>query len=328
MKIWLSLLSLLMVESIIPHAYAEQKKVLVIESYHPSLAWTLECEKSIQSTLGSYAELTFYPMDTKRIPETEFFSRADQAWSIYLDQKPDLVMLSDDNALRLLGHRFGETKTPVVYFGINNNPRNYFDKMPQNITGILEHMPVIPLLRYLKQIMPNAKNALILVDNSLTAQAVINSVFQGQDTLDIMGFHVIYRKADHWNAWQDTVKTMANTQDILLSPIFHSVRQKDGNHVSIHELISWTSAHCPVPLFTNQDYTISDDGATGAYVIQGESHARQAAEMARAILVDGKQPNQVSPKSDRKGVLFFNTKQLERFHLTLPAEISRNARFL
>lgn len=327
MNTWTARWMLTVMITWVPAVFAEPPKVLVIESYHPSLAWTAECERSIQSVIGPYASLAYYYMDTKRIPETEFINQANLAWDMYLNEHPALVMVGDDNALRLLGPRLGKTKTPVVYFGINNNPRAYFDKLPDNMTGILEHMPVVPLLRSLGQIMPKARSALVLLDDSQTTKAVVDMVFQNRNSLDIVGIHVTYIVASTWPQWQATVRTKAAACDILITPTFHAVKETDGSPVDLHDVVTWTSANCPVPYFTNQDYAVSDKGATGAYVIQGESHGRQAAEIAHDILVNGKSPGQVSPKTDRKGVLFFSTEQLERFHLILPADIRKTAHF-
>lgn len=309
-------------------AFAQPPNVLIIQSYHTSLAWTQNCEKGIHSVLDSYAELKSVYMDTKRIPEADFFKQADRAWASYLKEKPALVMIGDDNALRLLGPRFGKTTTPVVFFGINNNPRNYFDRMPDNITGIMEIMPVIPLLRYLKHILPETLTALVLLDSSLTSEAVAQRVFQDKESLNIQGIHVVYRIANNWEAWKSIVSSMGSSYDILITPTFHAVKRENDSHVSIQEVITWTSAHSPTPLFTNQSYSISDDGAAGAYVTVGETHGKQAAEIAVRILTQEKKPSQISPLTDRKGTFYFNVKQLDRFKITLPKDISQIAHFL
>lgn len=51
---------------------AAKDKILIIQSYHPGLAWTAQCEKGINEIIGSKYEITSFYMDTKRIPEEDF----------------------------------------------------------------------------------------------------------------------------------------------------------------------------------------------------------------------------------------------------------------
>ena len=105
------------------------------------------------------------------------------AFELYSEINPVLVMIGDDNALRLLGPKLSKTRTPVVFFGINNNPRYYFDnnQLPKNMKGVLERTPIGPWLRYLHKIIPDAKKALILMDASPTSEAIAGVFFQGRN---------------------------------------------------------------------------------------------------------------------------------------------------
>jgi hypothetical protein len=135
-------------------ALARTPVVLIIESYHPALAWTAQCEEGIRQALGGGFDVRSFFMDTKRIPESEFALSAGRAFEAIQRIEPDLVMLGDDNALSMLGPRVAQMDIPIVYFGINNNPRNYFTQLPRNMAGVLERTPVTPWLRHLAEIMP------------------------------------------------------------------------------------------------------------------------------------------------------------------------------
>lgn len=302
------------------------RSVLVIQSYHPDLDWTRLCDQGIRDTLGADHEISTFYMDTKRIAQSQFDQRAQEAWQAYLDTAPDLVMLGDDNALRLLGNRFADTDTPVVFFGINNNPRTYFDRLPTNITGLLERTPLFPWLRYLREIMPQAKRALVLMDTSLSSAAIINVTFQNRASISISGMEVEYRLVSDWHQWQTAIGQSADF-DFIVSPTFHSIKQLNGAAVDIDRLISWTSANSSAPLFTNQDYTVSDHGAAGAYTLSATAHGAQAAEIAALILGDGQQPSTIMFQVDKAGLYVFNRQQLDRHRITLPEAIASQARW-
>ena len=306
------------------NSFAQNKKILIIQSYHPLLAWTAQCDNGIQSVLGQNYTLSFFYMDTKRIPMQSFSKRADKAWRKFIEIKPDLVMIGDDNALRLLGHKFSKTQTPVVFFGINNNPRFYFDHLPENITGVLERTPVKPLLRFLLRIFPNAEKCLILMDSSSTSEAIIAVVFEGRKNLKIGKITVVYKKAKDWADWKDIVSHSIG-YDILITPTFHSVKDERGINIGINDIVEWTSANSAIPVFSNQDYTVSSKGVVGAYVIYGKSHGRLAGEMALEILE--KKSQKIMMKTDREGTLYFSREQLGRFEIKLPDDIKKRAVF-
>lgn len=306
-------------------SFAAQTKVLIIQSYHPSLAWVRQCETGIKEIFSGHAEISTFYMDTKRIPESRFHEKVDAAWDSYTELKPDLVMIGDDNGLRLLGPHFKGTMTPVVFFGINNNPRSYINPIPPNITGLLERLLIIPWLRYLKEILPNASSALVLMDKSQTSQSIFEVNFNNKTKINLAGMSVTCLLAENWEAWKKTVLDAKNHQ-LIVFPTFHALKDVKGDHVAVEDVVNWTSANSPIPVFTNQDYTIHDQGAVGAYVIQGVSHGRQAAQMALDIL-NHKRSTAMPPETDRKGLFFFNKKQMKRFHVTLPEDILRASIF-
>ena len=307
-------------------AFAGERDILVIQSYHEDMVWTGQCESGIRDALGpGYALHVFY-MDTKRLPESRFAERADAAWAEYERLAPALVMLGDDNALRLLGPRFAAMGTPVVYFGINNNPRSYFDVLPRNVTGVLERLPLFPWLRYLKQLMPDAWRALVLFDTSPTTDAILAVTFKDQRLVEITGLTAKYAVAADWRQWRETV-TKRHDYDLIVIPTFHALRDADGRHVPVHETIQWTSANSRVPVFALQDYAVEPGGAVGAYVVFGVTQGRLAGELALDILERGAVPKDLQPLMGQEGRFYFNKEQLKRFGLVLPEAIRRKTAY-
>ncbi len=320
-----TLLATVVLLTVIVTAMAGRGAVLVIQSYHPSLAWTRLTDQAIADTLGSTHDIHTVHMDTKRQPLSEFEHRADLAWAEYVRLKPDLVLIGDDDALRLLGPRLARTGTPFVYFGINNNPRHYFDALPPNMVGILERTPVIPWLRHLSSILPKAKRALVLFDDSATSRAIIADTFQKRAELHVNALFTEHKIARNWQDWQRIVRS--GGYDLILTPTFHTVKDDLGRTVDWTEVIAWTAANCPVPVFSNQDYTVHDNGAIGAFALHGESHGRMAAAMAQEILNGDRPVNQLSHRNDVDGRFYFNQGGLDRHGIVLPSAIRDAAIF-
>ena len=109
------------------NASAAPKTILAIESYHSDNAWDASYLEGLQETFGKDYTLVSFEMDTKRQPKSLYQKQADLAWLKYQELKPDLVILGDDNAMKFLGPKFIMTETPVVFLGINQNPRDYVE---------------------------------------------------------------------------------------------------------------------------------------------------------------------------------------------------------
>ncbi|ADU62287.1 protein of unknown function DUF534 [Pseudodesulfovibrio aespoeensis Aspo-2] len=296
-----------------------REKVLVIHSYDQELDWTRQCNRGISGVLADTVALEYVYLDTKRIPQSEFQQRADEAIEIFRRVAPDVVMLGDDNALRLLGPLIAETGTRVVYFGINGNPRSYFTSMPENVIGILERIQLFPWARYLTEIVPEVRNMLVLMDDSTSSRGLVEVTFAGRRQLEFNDCTISYKTTSSWAQWQRIVLE-PDAYDVILTPLYHALKDDTGAHVSYAEVIRWTSKNSAVPVFATQDYAVGDDGVVGACTIFGEDHGRMAALLVKGIL-EGEDLLELSVAKDQKGTFYFNKKQLHRFRLTLPPSI-------
>lgn len=82
---------------------AEDKKCFYVSSYHQGYAWSDGVERGIRSTLSGHCQVRQFDMDTKRNTSEEFMkSAALKAKKIIEEWKPDIVIISDDNAAQYL----------------------------------------------------------------------------------------------------------------------------------------------------------------------------------------------------------------------------------
>ena len=65
--------------------------ILIIESYHADFYWDKEYKKGISDNLISDYRLSYFQMDTKRLPTDKHLEMAESAWQKYLVLKPDEV---------------------------------------------------------------------------------------------------------------------------------------------------------------------------------------------------------------------------------------------
>lgn len=299
--------------------------ILLIQSYNEEYPWEISYRQEIEKNLGSKYKFEYFRMDTKRLSPEKHQERADLAWEKYRTVKPVLVFLGDDAALKYLGPRFSGTKTPVVYLGINNNPRAYIDiSTTTNITGVLERPMIMANFNVIRKIYNDAKNILILFDNDLTSKVMQQETFSGKNSISDDNVTGDLRMIDGWEEWQAAVRDSAGKYDAIIAGMYHTLKDKNGVHVASDDVIRWTSANTPIPLFGLWEINVGYDRAIGGLVLSGKEQGKAASEIALKIL-SGVSPSSIYPVTAEKGRFLFSRKQLEKYGIKLPPELEIRA---
>jgi len=297
-----------------------EEQILLIESYHPDLSWDITYKQALRKYLEPKYKLVTFSLDTKKLPPSQHAAMADKAWERYLSLQPILVILGDDPALKWLGKRFAQTKTPVVYLGVNNNVEAYlkFDEA-SNITGVLERPLILPGIKIYKQILPEAKRGLIILDTSMTSQVIHNENFHNDQPLKAEGITLDLKLVQHWDDWQQLVQNAKKNYDFVVIGLYHAVVDRSGKNIPEQTVIHWTIHHSKLPVFGLWDFAVGKDKALGGLVISANEQGELAAQMALEILDDKKSPEDIAPVLASKGILLFSRSGLKRYKLTLPA---------
>ncbi len=306
-------------------ARAEPKTILVIESYHPEYLWDAGYKEGLKETLGKDYKLVFYAMDTKRLPKSEHQKMADGGWARYLEVKPILTILGDDAALKYLGPKFALEKIPVVFLGINGNPRNYFKTLPTNMAGILERPILKRSLVYIQKVFPQAKNGLVLFDTDLTSQCVKDEIFGGKEKLNIAGIDVDIKLIATMDDWNSAVASSKGKYDFIITGLYQNIKDQAGKPVDPEDVIKWASANSALPLFAFWDFAVGPDKAIGGLVLYGRDMGLLAGEMVQKVL-SGTPPSKISYVQDTQGVFLFSKKQLDKWKIVLPADVRAGAK--
>lgn len=325
-RLLLSLIAVLMLPMRI--AGAAEPTILVIESYDPTFTWDIAYKAGLASRLEPAYQLVSVALDTKRLPQDRHAAMADKAWATYLKLQPALVVLGDDAALRLLAPRLAASGTPVVYLGVNNNPRAYFDQQTvTNITGVLERPQVKRGVAQMRQLLPKARRVLFLFDTDMTSGVIFQEIFHNEPHQQIEGMAVDIKLLATWDAWQAEVLGAAEHYDaIFIGP---SDALRDGSQRrtrSTPDVLRWTSANTPLPTFGLWDFTIGPDAAMGGLVLSGREQGIAAADIALKIL-GGATPKSIYPVTADRGTFLFSRRQLQRFGIVLPPAMAEQSKF-
>jgi ABC-type uncharacterized transport system substrate-binding protein len=300
--------------------------ISIIHSYHKEYAWEQSLTSGLLDTLPKNATLDHYYLNTKRLPKALHAEQAQKAMLHLETKRPDLIILCDDNAARYLGPQLKNRPTPVVYVGLNRNPRDYGLFPADNMTGILER----PLLKrslhsMCRLVNPDDTKVLILFDSDSTSDAVVHEAFKGENYFHLGKVRVELKQFELVTEWQNALlKAKSEGFDTVYIGLYHTLRTPSGEHVPDEEVVAWANAHAPVPIFAFWDFAVGKGKTIGGHVLSGRDQGLAGGQIASEILA-GTPPAAIPPRSAKEGSYQFSIHEMNRFGITLPVKIREHS---
>ncbi len=293
-------------------------EILVISSYHQTNLWDQSYSAGLQQYLKGEHHISHLYLDTKRQPHQDPERLVSQGMAAYRTHQPALVILGDDNAINALARPIAARGTPVVFLEMNENPRPKGLVGHPLITGVLERPLLKRSISEMSQLMGGLERALVLFDESEVSRTAVAHEFKGRGELTIGQTRVSSRQFTDYRRWQEAVlASRKNGYQALFLGLYHTLTDAQGQHVSEQQVLAWTSANSPVPLFCFWAFAVGRGAAIGGLVLDGHSQGERAAELANAIL-SGTAPGALSPRAASRGEYLFSKSELARWHLTAP----------
>ncbi len=296
-----------------------KKKIVYINSYHQGHPPSDEITAGfIENLPVDSFEIIAYFMDTKRNPSQEYIeNRAAELLDSIKEIMPDLLVVSDDNAVKyLVEPHFQDKAMPVVFCGVNWSAKQY-DLSDQNITGILELLPVAELLHTMKSYYPSIKKLLILNENTTTSRKTAELL----DTLFCrVGISATHELVDDFASWKAVFEEGNQTFDIIYLQTNAAI--KNWDHV---EALRFIDQHIKVPLVTCEDFMMpySVFGMTQVSREQGT----WAAETAKKIL-QGAKPSDIPVSSNQMVSIWYNPGLAEKVGFRPDSSLKNRAKIV
>jgi len=307
-------------------------RVLVVHSWHDIL-WDRLWEQGLNSQLAARFELVRFDLDALRLAQPQLQQRVEQAWTQYQTLAPALVILGDDVALRELGPRLSDTQTPVVYLGINHNPRKYLSKTNgPHFTGIIERPLYERAIRQIAQLFPERSTRVLLLNDSQPGEEDVTDlmrIFGGNPSAKIQGLTIDLKVTRSWEQWQQWVLSSAEDgYDVLLFDSRYRLRNQAGTYVEPEAgVVRWMSQFSPLPLFSFYEDSVGPQLAVGGWVISGFDMGVAAGQLALELLEGSSPEQQRFPIFFDQATYLFSQTQLDRWQIRLPDAIRAQAQF-
>lgn len=301
---------------------AKRQQILFVNSYHSGYPWSDGIFAAIVKTLALRPQtpdlwsndeilLRTYTMDTKRKPEEESQrSAAAEARSIIETWPPDIVIVSDDNAVKyVVVPALKHTRVPFVFCGVNWDAGEY--SLPRDrVTGMIEVQPVDQIIATLEP-YARGKKVGFLKGNDLSA------VKEADAFEKFLGISLQRRLVNDFGEWLKAYHQLQQDCDILLV----------GNTASIK---GWDAARAKQLVATaTRIPTGTWDAWMRAYALVTfstvpEEQGAWAANAARAIL-DGQPPAEIAVTQNRKAKIYRNMAIAKQLGIVFPMEFIRRS---
>ncbi|MCK5105340.1 MAG: hypothetical protein KAR17_21100 [Cyclobacteriaceae bacterium] len=226
----------------------EKKIIVYINSYHRGHPSSDEIMDGLLENFpaDSFNTISYF-MDTKRNPAQDFIeSRSAQLYDSILAAEPDILIVSDDNAVKyLVKPNLQDLAMPVVFCGVNWSDREY-DLPANKVTGMLEILPLADLLLTMRPYYPSMQKLLVLSENTTTSK----KEKQLLDTLfNRVGVSASNELVDNFDQWKSKFKDANQLYDIIYIPTHGAIKGWDHN-----EAIRFINQNIKVPLVTCEDF--------------------------------------------------------------------------
>ena len=323
--------------TLIPTQASATQRVLVIHSYSDLFTWTRDQNTGITEglrragyTAGQQFQIETFFMDTRLTytsPE-QIKERASDALDMIQDFRPDIIFVTDDNALRDVAVAYNEehpgATIPAVFSGINVDPSVYapiqsLDRPGGPITGTLERVPYREVFKLGKRLFPGASKIVILADDSGSSRFVADTFQQDypgpteNQPLEVLDYILI----DTFEKWRKTVQDNQATADIIGILNYHQLRDSTGVIVTPAEVVEWMVENNQVP----EMGLVADWAEDGILVSAGNSGHKVGifAGMVGGSILDGEDPGSIPIVDPKEIDVAYNLERARTLGVTFPA---------
>jgi ABC-type uncharacterized transport system substrate-binding protein len=226
----------------------DRKKVVYINSYHDGHPSSDEIMEAVLERFPSDSfHIKSYYMDTKRNPSTDYIQDKSVALldSILIFQ-PDVLIVSDDNAVKyIVEPHLDQLGMPIVFCGVNGSDDEY--NLPYDqVTGMIEILPVEETILALQSYYPEMNDLLVLTENTTTSRKEKVML----DTLiSNLGLKVSHRLVDDFEEWKIAFRESNGKNDVIYIVTNGAIKRWESG-----DAVRFIKEHIQVPVFTCEDF--------------------------------------------------------------------------
>lgn len=300
------------------------KRILYLSSYHSEFSSSSSHFKAVASLLNQEGRaLDIIYMDTKRRPVAERFPIIYEQIQDKIESAGnyDLILSSDDNALRFLLQHKDELlgPIPVIFFGINDYELAQSAAQRDGFSGILEQDSLHENAELAFELFPKLGTLHVIVDPTPTGQAQLKSLLNNlspdiRQRLQIEDLsHLSYSELGK------RLESHPPNNAILLLAAY---ADHEGTQMSFLDSVIWLKQHTQRPIFCPYSQGMGL-GFLGGKVVSHGQMAELATEFAEDIFNGQPLPENHLVKNYGT-IYYFDYKEMQR-HQLRPSQFPKGA---
>ncbi|MCC5931527.1 MAG: hypothetical protein JJU28_19935 [Cyclobacteriaceae bacterium] len=223
-------------------------KVFYINSYHQGYGSSDDIMEGIFEIFENESvEVETFFMDTKRAGDrASIQEKVDLVLKEISQFNPDIIIASDDDAVKyVIVPHFKNKDIPVIFCGVNWTADAY--GLPcDNVTGMLEVLPIQESVEWIHQYYPKAGKLLVLSeqsDSEIKNTEVLDPIFRS------MSLEPEYVMAKDFKEWKMAFKDAQEHFDLIYLPTNGAIKGWEEE-----KAINFVREHIQKPVFTCDDF--------------------------------------------------------------------------
>lgn len=282
-------------------AAAAPTRIVHVMSFESPWRWTDGQFAGFKQALDMPgAQWRVFQMDVKRHhTPAEKAARGRLARELIEQWKPDLVYLSDDDAVAQVATAYAGSALPIVFSGVNRSLADHGLDGATNITGVLEREHVVETLRLMRAVIPSVRRIAILSDPTPYWDAAIQRVRDSVATMPTLDLSMVARPTT-FAKFQQGVRECAGRADAVLYLGVFALPRADGQSVPYPELARWVVQESQLP-----DLSFWIDrvhhGTLLSVAVSEHEQGVAAGRLAAAVLREGRTPASLPVLPTRNG---------------------------
>ncbi len=192
----------------------EQPVCVHIASYAPGYAWQDGVDRGIQQQLKNKCRLKTFYMNSKKIKNDVKLADVGLLAKNFIEEsQPDVVIVSDDNAVKyVLQPYFKNHKLPFVFCAINNTAKHY--GLPyQNTTGMIE---IAPTKFLLQQILSMGSGHLHVAYLTTLGNTANNNIADFHKIINQLNLKSSAYQAHNQKQWRSLYRQLQEDPDVSI----------------------------------------------------------------------------------------------------------------
>ena len=328
--VFLIIITVLLLFSVNILSAKDTKKIMIVHSYNSQYMWVKEYTSGLKDGFEKYGLSKYnliiknFYMNAKRYPEL-LKKKGEQAYSVYRDFKPDLIIAADDAAQKffIVPYVSNRVRTPVVFLGVKADPSVY-GYPSKNVTGVLEELNFLESLILVHMLSPSSKTYGIISDESITARILVKERLLKErllieNVLPFFKFKVLYSTND-FEKWKKYVKKLQQEVDVIYLLCYFSLKDRNGNYLDPEIVLSWYLKNSKKPEATPLIFTVKE-GVLCSYGESSYIQGMNAAKIVSDILVKKLNVKNISIVKPKQALRAINRKRAKELGIEIPEEL-------